>query len=231
MRLLSLFCVGAFCLLVSCTTETRLESVREVPIKSAALTGFETGLMWAQITYIMYGARTSAERRERMGQYYYVTWSDANPDLPAKLVFDYQQSNTGSKVYTKTIELPAGRSGGEEKNVFTIIGDEYFDKGPVLTWKTRLFIDDRLVSTRKSYLWGDDDTTSGKFSVPEAFAKVPPLKGEVAGSTESPVSDERGARQAPDRQKSNPSLWRKDRQKSRNFPGTMSGAAVFPNSP
>ncbi len=234
MRLLPALCAGAFCALSSCTYESRLESVREVPVKSTDSSAFETGLMRAQTTYIMYGAITAKERRNRLGQYYYVTWTDGQPELPARLVFEYQQGNTGSKVHKKIISFPKGRSGGEEKTCFTVIGDEYFTKGPVLTWKVTLLINDKEVSSQKSYLWRDDDTTSGKFSVPDSFGPITPF-GKDPGKSSSTTGQPKQTAPSPTSGKDPDSivdpLDMKDQRNDPTMrPGTMSGSTLFGNS-
>ncbi len=238
MRLLPVLGAATICALASCTYESRLESVREVPVKSMSSSAFETGLMRSQTTYVMYGAITAKERRNRMGQYYYVTWSDGQPELPAQLIFEYQMTQTGSKVHKKVVSFPKGRSSGEEKTCFPIIGDEYFKKGPVLTWKVRLLINGKTVSTRKSYLWKDDDTTSGKFTVPTSFSPIPafgspdmPLHKATPSATDTshkthdhPVD----AHENTDDDAIADPLDTEDRRNDPTVrPGTMSGSTLF----
>lgn len=238
MRLLPVLCTIIICVLASCTYETRVESVREVPVKSTIPAAFETGLMRSQTTYVMFGAITAKERRNRLGQYYYVNWTDGKPELPAKLVFEYQQANTGSKVHKKVISFPKDRSGGEEKTCFSIIGDEYFNKGPVLTWKVSLLLNGKTVSSRKSYLWKDDDTTSGKFSVPSSFDPLPVPGTDAIHQSESSPSNAKPEEQpekatpssSPNEEK-NPIVDPLDMEDKRNDPtvrpGTVSGSTLF----
>lgn len=189
MRFLFPFCIAILTFLVSCTHESRIDSVREVPIKTSHASPFDTGLLRAQTTYVMHGAMTSKERRERLGQYYYVSWYDAHPDQSATLCFEYQMAHTGSRVHKKSISFPSARSGGSKKVIFSVIGDEYFNVGPVLTWKLSLLVNGKSVSSHRSYLWRDDATTSGEVAPPSSFDPIPSISGVNASSIQSVRSE------------------------------------------
>lgn len=158
---IAIMCAASISLLAlsSCSHESKIERVRDVPIKSVAIPAFETGLHRAQITYVMRGALTHEEMEARLGEYYYVTWYDAHPELPAQLVMRCQTGETGATVHTKTINMPAPRkSGGSQKTVFSFIGDEYKKLGSLLTWRVDLKVNGKIVSTKRSFLWRDDET-------------------------------------------------------------------------
>lgn len=147
-------------LMSSCANRPEIKRVREVPLNDTGSPSFETGLHRAQTTYLMRGALTAREREARLGQYYFVTWHDAEPGKGAELVMSYQQSATGSKVLHKKIGYQPGRSSGTRKDIFRFIGDEHVALGDVLAWRIDLKVGDKVASTKKSFLWRDDYTTS-----------------------------------------------------------------------
>lgn len=147
-------------LLASCSYESKIERVREVPLKSTQVPAIQTGLHRAQVTYLMRGALTQSEMYDRLGQYYFVTWTDGHPDQPAELIMSYQQASTGSLVLQKKLYFEPRKSSGTHKDVFKFIGEEHRRVGQVLSWRVDLKVGGTIVSTRRSYLWRDDHTTS-----------------------------------------------------------------------
>ena len=141
-------CAALLPVLFSCAEQvSRIEHVREVPLKTTVVPAEDVGM---HLT-------SQQQRLQRLGQYYFVTWNDANPEQAATLVMIYRQGKTGSTVLTKSISYPAGRKGGTQNSVFEFIGDEAREKGEVLAWK--LVLKDnrgKTISERHSYLWGDD---------------------------------------------------------------------------
>ncbi len=161
----SLASLGMALALTHCASESRIERVREVPVKSAEVPGFQTGLHRAQVTYVMRGAIDDKEQKSRIGEYYYVTWTDARPDVAAELVMSCQRAGTGSQVHQKRLHLAPRKSGGSRKDLFSFIGEDYQEYGSLLTWKVDLKVDGKIVSTRHSYLWRDDVTTASAPSI------------------------------------------------------------------
>lgn len=101
----------------------------------------------------LHGAITVAERRARIGQYYDFVWRDpAGPGGTEKrLVFEYQQGGTASKILSRTWRFPAAEDHGKAE--FHVTGDSYFDGGRVLAWKSTLYRGDDVIATKQSYLW------------------------------------------------------------------------------
>lgn len=99
------------------------------------------------------GAVSMEERRQRLGQYFTLLWSD--PDGvgsgPVELVFEYRQGATGSMVKRYRQDFPA--SDAEGVGEFSVIGDNYFDNGKVLAWRAVVLRDGDEIAVRKSYLW------------------------------------------------------------------------------
>lgn len=95
--------------LFSCAEQvSRIEHVREVPLKTTVVPAEDVGMHRSQATYLLHGAVSQQQRLQRLGQYYFVTWNDANPEQAATLVMMYRQGKTGSAVLTKSISYPAG---------------------------------------------------------------------------------------------------------------------------
>jgi len=70
------------------------------------------------------GAVSMAERRQRLGQYYTLLWQDEAGvgEGPVKVVFEYQQGATGSRVKRMTREFPASAAEGTAE--CPVIGDD-----------------------------------------------------------------------------------------------------------
>lgn len=158
MRFPALFCIAATVpLLFSCAGKiTTIEHVREVPLKTTSLPSEDVGMHRSQATFLLYGAVSNKERVQRQGQYYFVTWYDADPDQAVTLVMMYRQGKTGSRILTKSISYPPGRKGGTQSPVFEFIGDDAKENGQILAWKLLLKDqNDKTLSERHSYLWND----------------------------------------------------------------------------
>lgn len=84
--------------LFSCAEQvSRIEHVREVPLKTTVVPAEDVGMHRSQATYLLHGAVSQQQRLQRLGQYYFVTWNDANPEQAATLVMMYRQENRFSR--------------------------------------------------------------------------------------------------------------------------------------
>jgi hypothetical protein len=101
----------------------------------------------------LHGAVNLEERRKKLGQYYTLTWNDSTGSgkNKAKLIFQYQQGATGSRVkrMTQTFSENSVRGSAE----FAVIGDDYFKGGKVLAWKATLMRGEQEIASQQSYLW------------------------------------------------------------------------------
>lgn len=78
--------------LFSCAEQvSRIEHVREVPLKTTVVPAEDVGMHRSQATYLLHGAVSQQQRLQRLGQYYFVTWNDACPEQAATLVMMYRQ--------------------------------------------------------------------------------------------------------------------------------------------
>ncbi len=98
----------------------------------------------------LYGAVSLEDRKGKLGQYYTAIWAlPAGGAEDGKLIFQYQQGKSGSRVKRMEREI----SGTDGKEEFAVIGDDYFENGRVLTWKMSLISGGETVATEQSYLW------------------------------------------------------------------------------
>lgn len=99
------------------------------------------------------GAVSMEERKQRLGQYYTIRWSDpagvGKGDV--RVVFLYQQGATGSLVKHVTRDFSSSTADGMAE--FAVIGDDYFKGGKVLTWKATVTRGGRELASKQSYLW------------------------------------------------------------------------------
>lgn len=148
------FILAFFC---SCAQKpTAILDVREVPLKQIQRPADNTGMHRIQSNYLLYGAVSREDRKNRLGQYYFVTWQDSDPEKELSLVMQYRQGKSGSKILSKSVHYPSGRSAGEKTPVFEFIGDEVKNHGKVLSWRIQLQdAKGTTISSRQSFLWSD----------------------------------------------------------------------------
>ncbi len=143
--------------LVSCQTQgTRITDMADLPLKSTAVPGmyWQMSPLRANAKYLLYGANTKKQRADRVGDYYYFWWYDAEPQKPVKLVMRYTQARSASEELSRTIEYKEPRDKAREhKATFFFAGPERRRNGDVLTWRTELYVDGELKDSRQSYLW------------------------------------------------------------------------------
>lgn len=154
MKARTLLMVGSLAVLASCVpSEPRIDEVMDLPLKTTERPEWETGLLRANANYMLFGAVSEQDRQNLLGDYYFVTWSDVRPDLPARLVFRYTQARTGSRVLESIVDYRSGRQGGEKHEAFAFNGPDRRVDGDILTWKLLLEVDGKVVDSKQSFLW------------------------------------------------------------------------------
>lgn len=142
----------------ACTSYERscLVDVADLPLK----TDKEPGQDWASsplrshAMYVLYGAESNSERRDRIGDYYFVRWYDAEPTKPVRVLMRYTQAATGADELRVEHEMTRPReTAGTRTERFFFSGEERRKKGDILTWRMELYVDGKLVDSRQSYLW------------------------------------------------------------------------------
>ena len=102
--------------------------------------------------YHLKGAVTEKEREQRLGQYYTVVWQQQGLETqPNRIIMDYQQAATGSKVLHLSKNLSPNADQGKVE--FNITGDSYQRGGRVLSWRVRLLKNSQVLAEERSYLW------------------------------------------------------------------------------
>lgn len=142
--------------LASCSQTVRICEVSDLPVKSTVLPTmeWEVSPLRANAQYIFHGARSSKEMKNRVGDYYFLEWYDAEPQQPVRLVMYYTQALTGSVVQSRVVEYKEPReSSGYRKERFFFSGPERQKNGDVLSWRMELYCGDKLVDYRQSYMW------------------------------------------------------------------------------
>ena len=145
-------------LLGACSSYDRsfIQEVSDIPLKTTE----EPGMDWAEsplrshAKYVLYGSESQREMEDCVGDYYFVTWYDAQPAKPVKVIMRYTQAATGSEVQvTEKVYNQPRKSAADHTERFFFIGDDRRKKGDVLTWRMELYVDGKLVDSKQSYLW------------------------------------------------------------------------------
>lgn len=139
--------------LVSCAEWKDPLVVKQFKLRDETLDHGEEPMVRMEKQRRLHGAVSMEERRQRLGQYYTIRWSDPKGvgSGPVEVVFEYRQGGTASAVKRITESFPASADGGTTE--FSVVGDNYFDNGKVLAWRTSLHRAGREIAVRRSYLW------------------------------------------------------------------------------
>ncbi|WP_205619011.1 hypothetical protein [Rubritalea marina] len=146
----------SFIFLAACSSAPDAVDVREYHLRDLERVNRDNPIIRAEQQKRLRGAVSYKERRDRLGQYYSVSWSlphgHGNKDV--RVVFLYQQADTGHVVLTK--EQRFTKSSGTKTCEFIFNGEEYRGKGRVLCWKVEAYADGDLIGSEQSYLWRDN---------------------------------------------------------------------------
>lgn len=137
---------------VSCGGPGEVLEVKEFHLKEVDPDRGESEVVRGDELKRLYGAVTPEERRDRLGQYYSMRWSgpEGREAEPVKLVFEYRQAATGSRILRMEQNFPGTERGNAE---FHVNGPAYQRGGRVLAWRLQMFRGEDLVETRRSYMW------------------------------------------------------------------------------
>jgi len=137
--------------------KTKLFFLSEAPgkarksiLSSAQHAGIAEASMNFERTYRMYGAITAADQRQRFGNYFDFFWRAKRPaNVTVRL--EYRQEKLRSFVQAR--EVAYSNAKGNHKTEFTVIGDDYFNDGRVISWRCLLIENGHIVAENRSYLW------------------------------------------------------------------------------
>jgi hypothetical protein len=149
-HLLSTFSVFSL-LMVSCVTAPEGLKVSTYHLRESMFQENEDPMVRGEVQRYLHGAVTVEERRQKIGQFYHVTWVDQNSSNGnAEVVFEYLQAGSGSKI--KRLVQRADFSQKLDA-YFTIAGADYAKNGRVLAWRASVRIGGKEVASKQSYLW------------------------------------------------------------------------------
>lgn len=155
-RLTWLSVAAAFLTACAGVQETRITDVADLPVKSttAPQLNWQNSPLRANAMYVFHEANTQKQRASMVGDYYYVSWDDAEPDKPARLLLRYTQAATGAAEKCREVTFAAGRGEpSSRKTEFFFNGEERRRLGDIMSWRIELYVDGVLKDSRQSYLW------------------------------------------------------------------------------
>ncbi len=162
--------------LVCCSSHSSLRYVTDLPLKSVELPdmAWEHSPMRAHAQYLLYGANSSRERMNRLGDYYFVEWYDGCPEAPTRIEMLYTQAGTASRVFSRSVNYSSPRSfRGIRRTTFVFNGPERAKKGDILTWRINLYVNEKQVDSHRSYLWSDELPSLQPATLPSSALSLP----------------------------------------------------------
>ncbi len=139
----------------SCSTPKDSLQVQQYHLRESMFQENNDPMVRGEVQRRLHGAITLAERREKIGQYYTVSYcrsreeSQANA-APVKIIFEYQQAVTASAI--KRMEKSVSCT-DEQEVEFAVVGEDYAKNGRVLTWRVRVMEGEQVLAEKRSYLW------------------------------------------------------------------------------
>jgi hypothetical protein len=104
----------------------------------------------AELERRYFGAINAFERRMREGNYFNVSWrAPKGADVTVRL--EYRQRNLGANVLSSEVHYPSVRGRGATE--FSVLGEDYYQDGPVVAWRILLIEKGRIVGVQQSFLW------------------------------------------------------------------------------
>ncbi len=137
-------------LMIGCAKTTDPLIVKMQTVRDQGMDNEDDSMVRHERIRRFHGAVSMAERAQRLGQYYTILWQ-AEVGVKKEILFEYQQAKSGSKIKTMKRQLDVNAASGKEE--FSVIGDNYYDNGRVMTWRISLVADGKTIASEQSYLW------------------------------------------------------------------------------
>lgn len=143
--------------LASCSNQAKLLEVDKFTLRNTKISDQDVPMVRGDQRKYFFGAVTLEEQRQRLGQYYTLTWDlSSKPQFvkhpqPVVLTFYYRQGGTGAQIKRRVQRYTNGEKLG--KLEVNIIGDDYLEGGRVLSWRATLQRGNQLLASEQSYLW------------------------------------------------------------------------------
>jgi len=140
-------------LLASCASSTKPLIVKQFQLRDQVIGSGDDQMVRMEKQRRLRGAVSMEQRRQRLGQYYTLIWSDPKGvgSGPVEVLFEYRQGGTASEIKRMSELYPASDSGGTLE--FAVVGDNYFDNGKVLAWRASVLRAGEEIAVVKSYMW------------------------------------------------------------------------------
>lgn len=139
--------------LAACSGKPEPLTVKQFQVRDQVRNEDENPMVLMEKQRRLLGAVSMEERRQRLGQYYTLLWSDpagvGQGDV--RVLFQYQQGATASLVKHMSKDFSSSTAKGVAE--FAVIGDDYFKSGKVLTWKATVTRGGKELASKQSYLW------------------------------------------------------------------------------
>jgi len=150
--------IFAAALLGACSSyeHSFIKEVSDIPLKTVEDPGtdWSSAPLRSHAKYVLFGAESQGEQEDRVGDYYFVTWYDAEPAKRARILMRYTQAATGAKeLKTEKIYPVARPTAATHTERFFFTGEERRKRGDILTWRMELYVDGKMVDSKQSYLW------------------------------------------------------------------------------
>lgn len=150
--------ITAAVLLAACSSyeHSFIKEVSDIPLKTVE----DPGTDWASAPlrshakYVLFGAESQASQQDRVGDYYFITWYDAEPSKRVRILMRYTQAATGSTELQIEKLYPVARPSATSRTErFFFTGEDRRKRGDILTWRIELYVDGKMVDSKQSYLW------------------------------------------------------------------------------
>jgi hypothetical protein len=149
--------ISACFIVIGCSSKNCNLSVDKFTLRSIKIEDNNSAMIRGDQQKRLFGAVTLEEHKQRIGQYYTLTWNlidrpETQPlDQPVQLVFKYQQAVSGNVVKSISKTYPQGIPEGKWE--INNIGYNYAKGGRILSWRAELYYGKNLISAKESYLW------------------------------------------------------------------------------
>lgn len=142
----------ALCL-ANCAGPKEALEVRQFQLRDQSTHGGDEPMVRMEKLRRLHGAVSMEERRQRLGQYYTLTWEDHKGvgSGPVEVLFEYKQGGTASEIKRMSEVYPASETAGVVE--FAVVGDNYFDNGKVLAWRASVSRGGEELASKQSFLW------------------------------------------------------------------------------
>lgn len=139
--------------LANCAGPQEVLTVRQYQLRDQLTGGGDEPMVRMEKLRRLRGAVSMEERRQRLGQYYTLTWQDRKGagTGPVEVLFEYRQGGSASEIKRLSELYPASEAEGVVE--FAVIGDNYFDNGKVLAWRASVSRGGEELGAKKSFLW------------------------------------------------------------------------------